>query len=640
MKKFRFLPALTAALLVALLTMCIVFLAAGNAAEAETDPLYKFSVADYRVTYDISADCAIAVTEDIKISYEGSQSTGFIRDIPANRGVRIRDVGVKKITSDDLDDTSGLSSVYYDVSPESNYVCVDIGSSTIKTGKTESYRITYNYYITNSAVNSGVLSLNPIGTGWECTITSAQITLLLPGGYESAKCWYGPAGSTLTRDFDVSVISGRTVLSASAANLSAYNGVSFDITFEDGAISAYFDFTPFIAVIAAAVILVVMVIVKLLFFNKSQLTPIVNYEAPDKMDPLLMGKLIDNKVNGEDITAMIYYWADKGYLKINFDDEDNPTIIRLVQNLPEIASNYERTLFYGLFSGGADSVKPSSFAGGLYYGSVQKATNEVNAKAKGLYDSKSIGVSVVFTLIAGLVLGTAPMLAAMLISSTFNFVISYIDIVPMLILYALTETIMYNKLKHSKKRVVTEVVGVAVIAAAFVVAWWLLLPEYLLGNVACILLAAVCAVIAMSSVMLISRTKSYTKKLNDIVGFREFIKIAEKDQLEMLLEDDPQFYYHILPYAQVLGVSDLWEEKFESLTVQPPAWATGNMFNNIVTFHIINQTLRRSMTNMNSRMVSRPSGSAGNGGGTGRFGGGGFGGFSGGGFGGGGGRGR
>ena len=100
-----------------------------------------------------------------------------------------------------------------------------------------------------------------------------------------------------------------------------------------------------------------------------------------------------------------------------------------------------------------------------------------------------------------------------------------------------------------------------------------------------------------------------------------------------MINDNPQFYYHVLPYAQVLGVSDKWEDKFKDITVQPPQWATSSTANTLFNFYIFNSIMRASMSNMTSNFVSRPSSSGVSGGGHGSFGG-----FSGGGHGGGGGR--
>lgn len=37
-----------------------------------------------------------------------------------------------------------------------------------------------------------------------------------------------------------------------------------------------------------------------------------------------------------------------------------------------------------------------------------------------------------------------------------------------------------------------------------------------------------------------------------------FLETAEKEKLEQLVFEDPKYFYNILPYAYVLGVSDKW----------------------------------------------------------------------------------
>ena len=36
--------------------------------------------------------------------------------------------------------------------------------------------------------------------------------------------------------------------------------------------------------------------------------------------------------------------------------------------------------------------------------------------------------------------------------------------------------------------------------------------------------------------------------------------------------DNPEYFYNILPYAYVLGVSDKWMKKFEGITMEAPHW--------------------------------------------------------------------
>ena len=127
------------------------------------------------------------------------------------------------------------------------------------------------------------------------------------------------------------------------------------------------------------------------------------------------------------------------------------------------------------------------------------------------------------------------------------------------------------------------------------------------------------------------RTDLGTSYLGKIIGLKHFIEVAEKDRLEMLVHDDPTYFYKILPYAYVLNVSDVWSKKFESIAIEQPSWYAGpnTHFNTFLFMNSFNRTL----SSMNQVMTTIPQRSGSGGGG---FSGGG-GGFSGGGFGGGGG---
>jgi hypothetical protein len=54
------------------------------------------------------------------------------------------------------------------------------------------------------------------------------------------------------------------------------------------------------------------------------------------------------------------------------------------------------------------------------------------------------------------------------------------------------------------------------------------------------------------------RTDYGNKMLGKILGFKHFLEVAEKDKLETLFANDPQYFYTILPYTYVLGVSNTW----------------------------------------------------------------------------------
>lgn len=72
--------------------------------------------------------------------------------------------------------------------------------------------------------------------------------------------------------------------------------------------------------------------------------------------------------------------------------------------------------------------------------------------------------------------------------------------------------------------------------------------------------------ITMLFACLMGRKTTYGEQIKaKINGFRNYIMVAEKDQIEALVEKDPKYFYNILPYAYVLDVSKKWIDKFENI---------------------------------------------------------------------------
>ena len=98
------------------------------------------------------------------------------------------------------------------------------------------------------------------------------------------------------------------------------------------------------------------------------------------------------------------------------------------------------------------------------------------------------------------------------------------------------------------------------------------------------------------------------------------------------MDETPDYFFNVLPYAYVFGLTDKWAKKFEEITVEPPNWYhssyDGQMFNTWIFMNSFHH-----YTNSMQHNITIPPASSG--GGDGSFSGGG--GFSGGGMGGGGG---
>ena len=145
-------------------------------------------------------------------------------------------------------------------------------------------------------------------------------------------------------------------------------------------------------------------------------------------------------------------------------------------------------------------------------------------------------------------------------------------------------------------------------------------PVYLIGygvGLLCILVMVICLK------YLPKRTPYGNEILGKLKGFKNFLETAEKEKLEAMVMEDPTYFYNILSYAYVLGVSDKWIKKFESISLQAPSWYDSPNTFDMRTFEsFMDSTMTSAQSNMSSSNSGGSSGGGSSGGGSGGGGGG------------------
>jgi len=101
------------------------------------------------------------------------------------------------------------------------------------------------------------------------------------------------------------------------------------------------------------------------------------------------------------------------------------------------------------------------------------------------------------------------------------------------------------------------------------------------------------AFITFSNLVMLKNTEYGERQINKIKLFREFILTVEKDAIKILLKNHPSYYYEILPYAYILGVSDEWINKFNKIKIEEKYTGTYDLksqksFDNLVYSFIEN----------------------------------------------------
>lgn len=100
-------------------------------------------------------------------------------------------------------------------------------------------------------------------------------------------------------------------------------------------------------------------------------------------------------------------------------------------------------------------------------------------------------------------------------------------------------------------------------------------------------------------------TATGTTALFKILGFKEYLQLAEKDRLNALNAPElkPEIFDKFLPYAMVLGVEEKWAAKFEGIYNTTPEWYQDSS-NAVFTSHILTSNLNQFSKSFNNAFSS------------------------------------
>ena len=138
--------------------------------------------------------------------------------------------------------------------------------------------------------------------------------------------------------------------------------------------------------------------------------------------------------------------------------------------------------------------------------------------------------------------------------------------------------IFLRKEINKEERDVLNLIFSSIIAAMFLfvplIAVYIVLakyePLYIVMNVIGIVFIII---LEIFRTLMPKRTKFGTEMFGKIKGFQRFLENAKKEELEDIVKKEPTYFYDVLPYAYVLGMSNKLIKQFESITMEKPAWA-------------------------------------------------------------------
>lgn len=573
-----------------------------------------FTIERYRVDMDVHENNVYDITEVLDVNFS-QERHGIIRTIPLkfdDMYVEMRDLRVEGYE--------------FDLSRDGDYATIRIGSaSKVITGDV-TYELSYTYDVgADNLPDMDEFNHNIIGPEWDTVIKAVEFQIELPKDFDPSRlnCTSGPYGSTDSSNVEWTV-NGTTITGRTKQPLRNYEALTVALPLPEGywvgAVHHKKPYALLFTVLGYPLYGLVILLSFLLWFIKgrdSKLFPSVEFEPPENLNPAEVGYIIDGQVSNKDITSLIIYWAQKGLLAIEQKQKKNGKtedliLVRTGQPGSD-ARSYEQHIFQELFLKAADdrvSLKDlrNNFYKTVNWG-IKNVTRFFTKDPERRIYAKGTGGATLLTLVLA-VLPIFLLLEEGLTDMMGNGpvpIIAFFVSLFMVIIFYLTSWTLSTGMSGPKSRLIVSLLMGVLLAVVGGVVSVLFLKLSLYKYTAAVISSFIAAFFA--SIM--SRRTPYGDKiLEKVLGFREFIKEAEKDKLEMMFASNPSYFYDILPYAIVLGLSDRWSRHFEGLAVEPPSWYRGHRYDRFNT-RTFERDLNRNFQSLNSAMSSSPSGSSG-----------------------------
>lgn len=593
---------------------------------------------EYNVDVDVAEDNSYDYHEYIDINYI-TPHHGIYRYLPM-QGQKI-----SKIRVPDYD---------LDTYTQNGNMVLQIGSGDYTLTGENAYDIYYNIAMyEDENQDKDMLLLNLIPTDWQTGIDKATCRVTLPKEADLSKLalysgTYGATGNEDGATYDVSD-DGLTI-TVKAKELPAYHGITLTLELPQGywVGAKQFGQIGVLPLLLFALGPIGAFILWYLYGRDDHMVRTLEFYPPDGLTPGEIGFIIDAAVDKEDLISTIVYMADKGYIEIEEKDR-REFIFHKVDEPGDDEPKYVHTIWKGLFSNNKTSV--SSLKLGKTFGTKYMTAKEQLTK---MFEGRNsmFKEGAYMARIGGTIAAMMPAVALAMWAKAngeaetgmlMGWACFHIAVASAFLCSA------YDKVRRaSKVKTVLKCIG----AMWFFAVGVGLLPVMLdsMTYISDIKAAAITWALYIGtlvslffSVISIAKKREYTALLGRILGFRDFIRTAELDKLNELIEGDPEYFYHIIPYAYVFGLTNKWIKKFESIPIVEPRWfRSGYRSFDAFDYYMMGRMMSDCSASVSNHIVVPDSGHGGGGfssGGGSWSGGGGFsgGGFSGGGSGGGGG---
>ncbi|MBP1745224.1 MAG: hypothetical protein H6Q58_2202 [Firmicutes bacterium] len=604
---------------------------------------YEYLLDSYDVDVSVNEDNTFNIMENIG-AYFNVPKRGIIRKIPLSNKVERLDGTVSynraRITEISVDSP-------YKTSVSGGNRIIKIGDEDTTLTGAKNYRISYTYNLgKDTGRGYDELYLNLVGEEWDTAVGNVTFTIRMPKEFDESKLGFskGPAGSVDSSGITYQV-DGNVITGSFSGVLNPGEALTVRLELPEGyftGASTNFDLLMLLSFAVPVLFMLGAVLTWLRFGKDEPIIETVEFYPPHGFNSAEIGFLYKGSADSSDVISLLIYLADKGYLKITELEEHSLFMKSNTFKLTKLKdydgdNENERIFLKGLFSttrklnisdlAALFKAKDFSRNEAFYEGSSSEVTSEdlrnsfyitlnrivqnLNKKENRqmIFEKTSLGKGlfiILMILVIYVLITVKPVLEYGSGASTLIFALLFPGI---------GFTVLFGMV-FGKTKLPVKIFGIVWGLGFGGMPWLFMVLPALMADpmyLAAYILGLACVfVMVMIFRVMPKRTAYGNELLGRIKGFRTFLETAEKPKLEELVFQDPAYFYKILPYTYVLGVSDKWIKKFEVIAIQAPDWYDGRSAFSMASFGTF---MDSTMSSAAAAMSSSPSGSSGGSGG-------------------------
>lgn len=605
-----------------------------------------YLIDSYDINMVVNENNTFDITEKITVYFKELRH-GIYRKIPLKNSINRLD-GTKSNNKAKVSNVTVNEK--HTISKENGYEVIKIGDANKTITGNHSYTIKYTYDIGKDPLkDADELYFNLIGNEWDTNISNVTFKIKMPKSFDKSLLGFSSGVKGSTKNSEVSYSVTKNTINGSYTNiLKAGQALTVRLTLPEGyfvGASSNFNLYAIIVIIICLIFVLVAYILWTKYGKDDTVVETVEFYPPEGYNSAEVGFLYEGSADNQSVISLLIYLANSGYLKIEeiekqgifkssksfritkireydgnneneriffnglFKNSNNIDMKKANEIMQEAKKNGEKISFTKAIELSIDtSEKTSVTASDLYdnfYITLDRIKSNLNSKENKnkIFESSASGKGKWLIM----------MIIAIFALITIKPVIEYSG-VEALVFALIFPGIGFSALFSmvlGKNPINVKIFGLiwgllfggipwATMVLPILKQDYMYLITYIIGIV-CI------AVLIIFIKIMPKRTKYGNEILGKLRGFKRFLETAEKPQLESLVEQNPEYFYNILPYTYALGVSDKWIKQFETIALQAPNWYDSRDDFNMYTFGAFMTTTMASAT---SAMSSSPSDSS------------------------------